>query len=102
VAKLLLDAIHARLDALEKKTFGHVRQRWSKRQLAEHEGCSTREVMRRVARGIYAQPEVENNRVYFWSDSYRRVPSTADTPAMRAARNPQLRPRKPTQTSPET
>ena len=102
MSKLVLAAIHARLDALEKRTFGHPRRRLSKRQLAELEGCSTREVMRRVARGIYSQPEIENGRIYFWSDSYRRVPSTADTPAMLAARNPQLRPRNPTPTSPET
>ena len=102
MGKLILDAIHARLDALEKRTFGHVRERWGKRKLAEKEGCSTREVMRRVKRKVYAEPEIENGRCYWWSDSYRRVPSTADTPALRAARNPQLRPRKPTPTSPET
>jgi hypothetical protein len=79
-----------------------VRERWTKRKLAEKEGCSTREVMRRVKRKVYVEPEIENGRCYWWSDSYRRVPSTADTPAMRAARNPQLRPRKPTPTSPET
>jgi hypothetical protein len=100
--KLILAAIHARLDALEKKAFGHVRERWNKRKLAEKEACSTREVMRRVERGVYTEPEVIGGRLYWWSDSYRRAPSTADTPAMRAARNPQLRRRKPTQTSPET
>ena len=94
MGKLILDAILARLDALEKKAFGHVRERWSKRKLAEKEACSTREVMRRVERGVYSQPEIENGRLYWWSDSYRAVPSAADTPAMRAARNPQLRPRK--------
>ena len=89
--KVILDAILARLDALERKTFGHVRQRWSKRQLAEHEGKSTRSIDRGVKTGIYAQPEIENGRLYWWSDSYRRGAATADTPALRRARNPQLR-----------
>jgi hypothetical protein len=89
--KQILAAVLARLAALEQKTFGHVRHRWSKQQVAEHEGVSTRTIDRGVARGIYAQPEVENGRLFWWSDSYRRVPATADTPAARAARNPRLR-----------
>jgi hypothetical protein len=102
MGKLVLAAMQAQIAALEHAIFGHVRRRWGKRQLAEHEDCSTREVMRRVARGIYCQPEIENGRCYWWSDSYRRVPATADTPAARAARNPALRPRKPAQASSET
>jgi hypothetical protein len=100
--KLIIAEMQAQIAALQRAVHGHVRERWSKRKLAEKEGVTPREVMRRVARGIYSQPEIENGRVYFWSDTYRRVPSTADTPAMRAARNPQLRPRKPTPTSPGT
>ena len=95
MGKLVLDAILARLDALEKKTFGYVRQRWSKRQLAEHEGKSPRSIDRGVERGTYARPEIENGRCYWWSDTYRRVPATADTAAARAARNPALRKPKP-------
>ena len=93
--KLILAELGARIVALEQRAFGRTRRRLSKKQLAEQEACSTREVMRRVARGIYSQPEVENGRLYWWSDSYRRVPATADTPEARAARNPRLR--KPTQ-----
>jgi len=89
MSKPELAAIQHRLAALEQKTFGHERQRWSKRQLAEHEGVSTRHVMRGVKRGIYAKPEIENKRCYWWSDSYRCKPVAADTAAARAARNPQ-------------
>jgi hypothetical protein len=89
--KLTLAAICARLEVLEKNIFGHVRQRWSKRQLAEHEGISTREVMRRVKRRVYTPPEVENRRLYWWSDSYRLEPASVDSPELRAARNPALR-----------
>jgi hypothetical protein len=91
VSKFQFAAVHARLAALEQKTFGHVRHRWSKRQVAEHEGVSTRTIDRGVARGIYSPPEIENGRLYWWSDSYRVVPGAADTPAARAARNPRLR-----------
>jgi hypothetical protein len=92
--KLALAAVLARLDALERATFGHPRHRLTKRQVAELEGVSTRTIDRGVARGIYSPPEIENKRLYWWSDTYRRVPSAADTPAARAARNPRLR-RKP-------
>ena len=88
MGKLALDAILARLDALEQKTFGHVRQRWSKRQLAEHEGVTPRSIMRGVERGKYAQPMVENGRLYWWSDSYRLKDGIADTAAMKAERDP--------------
>jgi hypothetical protein len=91
MSKLQFAAVHARLAALEQRTFGYVRHRWSKRQLAEHEGVTPRTVDRGVVRGIYAQPEIENGRLYWWSDSYRRVPGAVDTAAMRAARNPRLR-----------
>jgi hypothetical protein len=100
--KLIIAEMQAQIAALQRAVHGHVRERWSKRRLAEKEGCCTREVMRRVKRKVYAEPEIENGRCYWWSDSYRRVPSTADTPAMRAARNPQLRSRKSAPTSPET
>ena len=91
MGKLILDAILARLDALECVTFGQPRQRLSKSALAKREGISTREVDRRRASGVYAAPEIENGRLYWWSNSYRRVSATADTPAARAARNPRLR-----------
>jgi hypothetical protein len=87
----LLAAVAARLDALEKATFGHTRRRLTKRQLAELEGCSTRHIDRGVKRGIYAPPEIENKRCYWWSDSYRRTSGKADTAEARAARNPRLR-----------
>ena len=93
MSKLILTAILARLDALERATFNHVRRRLTKKQIAEIEGISTRQVDRNVALGIYASPEVENKRLYWWSDTYRRVLGTADTPAARAARNPRLRAR---------
>jgi hypothetical protein len=93
MSKPELAAVQARLDALENATFGHTRRRLTKRQVAELEGCSTRHVMRGVARGIYAKPEIENKRCYWWSDTYRRVPGTTDTKAARAARNPRLRAR---------
>jgi hypothetical protein len=93
MSKPQLAAIQHRLDALEQKAFGHARRRLTKRQVAELEGISTREVMRRVKRGGYAPPEIENNRCYWWSDSYRRTSGKADTAAARAARNPRLRAR---------
>jgi hypothetical protein len=96
VGKLIVAEIIAHLAALETAVHGAPRRRWGKRQLAEHEDISTREVMRRVARGVYAQPEIENGRLYWWSDSYRRVSGTADSPAAKAARDPRLR-KKPAQ-----
>lgn len=89
--KLAFAAVLARLDALERKTFGHPRHRLTKRQVAELEGVSTRTIDRGVARGIYSPPEIENKRLYWWSDTYRRIPGAADTPTARAARNPRLR-----------
>jgi hypothetical protein len=100
--KLIIAEMQAQIAALQRAVHGHVRERWGKRKVAEKEGCSTREVMRRVKRGVYAEPEVEGNRLYWWSDTYRRASGTADTPEMRAARNPQSRARKGTQTSPES
>jgi len=91
MTKLTHAAIAARLDALERVTFGYVRRRLTKRQLAEIEGCSTRTIDRGVARGVYAQPEVENKRLFWWSDTYKHTAAAADTPAARAARNPRLR-----------
>jgi hypothetical protein len=105
MGKLALDAIHLRLDALERRTFGHPRQRLSKRQLAEHEGCSTRQVMRKVEQKLLPPPDdVTNGRLFWWSDSLERhrKRAQADTPAARRARNPALRPRKSVQAAPET
>jgi hypothetical protein len=85
--------ILARLAALECATFGHARRRLTKKQLAEIEDCSTRSIDRGVARGVYAPPEIENKRCYWWSDTYRRAGGAVDTPALRAARNPALRTR---------
>jgi hypothetical protein len=97
MSKLALATIQARLDALEKTVLGRPRQRWSKSELAKTEGCSPRQVMRKVDKGLLPPPdEVLNGRLYWWSDSVEdhRKRGTADTPAARAARNPQLR-RKP-------
>ena len=91
MSKPLLAAIQARLDALERATFGEAHHRLTKRQLAELEGCSTRSIDRGVVRGIYAPPEIENGRCYWWSNSYRRESSKPDTKASRAARDPRLR-----------
>ena len=89
MGKLVLAALDARITALEEKLVGHGRQRLTKRALAEREGVSEREVDRRRASGIYAQPEIERKRCYWWSDTYRLVPATTDTAAARAARKPQ-------------
>ena len=93
MSKTTLVAIQLRLDALEQVTFGHTRRRLTKRQIAELEGCSTRHIDRGVVRGIYAPPEIENNRCYWWSDSYRLESTKPDTMASRASRNPRLRPK---------
>lgn len=101
MGKLVLDAILARLDALEAAAFGRPRQRLSKAELAKAEGCSTRQVMRKVEQNLLPPPDdVINNRLFWWSDTIERhrrerVRAEADSPAARAARNPQLRPRKP-------
>ena len=91
MSKPALAAIQARLDALEQLMFGHPRHRLTKRQVAELEGCSTRHIDRGVKRGIYAPPEIENNRCYWWSDSYRLKSTKPDTRASRAARDPRFR-----------
>ena len=101
MGKLILDTILARLDALEAAAFGRPRQRLSKAELAKAEGCSTREVMRRVKADRLPPPDdLIGNRLFWWSDTIERhrrerVRAEADSPAARAARNPQLRPRKP-------
>jgi hypothetical protein len=100
VGKLALDAILARLNALEAAAFGHPRRRLSKTELARQEGCTPRHVMRKVEKKLLPPPdEVINKRLYWWSDTIERhrrerVRAEADSPAARAARNPQLRPRK--------
>jgi hypothetical protein len=91
MSKPAIAAILARLDALERAFFGEPHERLTKSRLAEREGISPRSVDRGIARGTYAQPEIENGRLYWWSHNYRLTPGTADTPAMRAARNPRLR-----------
>jgi hypothetical protein len=102
MSKPLLSALDARVSVLEQKAFGHKRRRLTKRQLAELEGCSTRHIDRGVKRGVYAQPEIENKRCYWWSDSYRRKQSAADTLEARAARNPKFKSRSnPAAASPE-
>ena len=105
MGKRILDEILARLAALETAVLGRPRRRLSKTELAKQEGCSPREVMRRVKADRLPPPdEVINNRLSWWSDTIERHHKRpqADTPAARAARNPGLRPRKTTQTSPET
>jgi hypothetical protein len=95
--KLLFDAINARLDALETAAGGRPRRRLSKTQLAEVEGCSPREVMRRVARKALPPPDdIINGRLFWWSDSiedHRRkhTRAEADSPEAKAARDPRLR-----------
>jgi hypothetical protein len=88
--KLALNDIRARLAALESAVYGHSRERWSKRKVAEHDGVNPRTVMRGVGT-VYAKPEVENGRLYWWSDTYRLKPAAADTPALKDARDPRLR-----------
>jgi hypothetical protein len=103
MGKLILNAILARLDALETAAHGRPRKRLSKSDLAKEEGCSTRQVMRKVGQKLLPPPDdVINRRLYWWSDSieHHRKRGEADTPEARAARNPRLR--KPTQTSLET
>lgn len=94
MGKLALDTIHNRLDALERLVLGHIRRRETRAQRARRKGVSTRTIARRVAAGTEDQPEIENGRWYFWVDEpeqSRRAPSTVDTPALKAARNPRLR-----------
>jgi hypothetical protein len=93
MSKLVLAAILARLDALEAAAFGRPRQRLSKAELAKAEGCSTRQVMRKVEQKLLPPPDdVINNRLFWWSDTIERHRrKRADSPAARAARNPRLR-----------
>jgi hypothetical protein len=69
------------------------------------EGCSTRQIMRKVEQKLLPPPDdVINKRLFWWSDSierYRRR-AQADSPAARRARNPALRPRKPAQATSAT
>jgi hypothetical protein len=108
MGKRILDEILARLAALEAAAFGRPRRRLSKGELAKAEGCSTRQVMRKVEQKILPPPDdVTNGRLFWWLDSIEqhrreRARAEADSPAARRARNPGLRPRKPTQTSPES
>jgi hypothetical protein len=88
--------IIARIDALERATFGYARRRLTKKQLAEIENCSTRSIDRGVKRGVYAPPEIENKRCFWWSDTYRVASGAVDTPEMRTEGNPKLEPRKAT------
>jgi hypothetical protein len=92
--KLILDAILARLDALETAALGQPRRRLSKTTLAKDEGCTPRTVMRKVETGDLPPPDdVIGGRLFWWSDTIERhrKRGTADTPQARAARNPRLR-----------
>ena len=108
MSRLALDAILARLDALERRVLGHARRRVTKAEKARLEGVSTRTIARRVAVGLLEPPEIINGRWYFWveeADQPERgtteaTVSITDTAAARAARNPRLR--KPSHTSLET
>jgi hypothetical protein len=84
MGKLILNAILARLDALETTVLGRPRRRLTKRDVAELEGIDPRSVMRGVKRGTYAEPEVENKRLYWWSDTYRLKAGSADSAAAKA------------------
>jgi hypothetical protein len=100
MSKLILGAILDRLDALETAALGRPRKRMSKADLAKEEGCSTRQVMRKVEQKLLPPPDdVINGRLFWWSDSIERYRKRgkADTAAARAARNPRLR--KPTHTA---
>jgi hypothetical protein len=95
VGKIIIDAILARLDALETALHGRPRRRLTKGDLAKQEGITTRSVDRRVAEGkLPPADDVINGRLYWWSDSLERhrkaaAADTADTAAARAERNPQ-------------
>jgi len=98
MSKILLEAICARLDALESAQFGGPRRRLSKTELARQEGYTPRTVMRHVASGDLPPPDdVINGRLFWWSDSIgrHRKHGAVDTPEKRAARDPR-RLRKPT------
>jgi len=102
MGKIIIDAILARLDALETALHGRPRRRLTKGDLAKQEGITTRSVDRRVAEGkLPPADDIISGRLYWWSDSLEchRKPATADTAAARAARNP--RRHKDTPTSPE-
>ena len=91
MSKLVLDAIVARLDALETAAHGHPRRRLSKTELARQEGCTPRTIMRKVAAGTLPPPDdVINGRLFWWSDSIERhrKRGEADTTAAKAARDP--------------
>jgi hypothetical protein len=87
MSKLVLDAINARLDALETAVLGHTRRRETRAQRARRKGVSTRTIARRVANGTEDQPDLIDGRWYFWVDEPER--GTPDTAEARAARNPQ-------------
>jgi hypothetical protein len=92
MGKVALDAIDARLAALETAAFGHVRRRLSKTELARAEGITPRTVMRRVKDGtLPPSDDIINGRHFWWSDSierHRQKRAQADTPAKRVVRNP--------------
>src|SRR5262249_53020380 len=109
MGKLIIDAILARLDALEAAVLGRPRARLTKGDLAQQEGVTPRSIDRRVAEGkLPPADDVINGRLYWWSDSIehhrkrgKAATAAADTAAARAARNPR-RLRKPAHSSPET
>src|SRR6516164_9221183 len=84
MGKIIIDAILARLDALETALHGRPRRRLTKGDLAKQEGITTRSVDRRVAEGkLPPADDIISGRLYWWSDSLERhrKPATADTAA---------------------
>jgi hypothetical protein len=93
MSKLALDAILARLDALERRVLGHARRRVTKAEKARLEGVSTRTIARRVDAGLLEQPEIINGRWYFWVDEAGQPErGITDTDAMKTTRNRLRRP----------
>jgi len=107
MGKLVLEAILARLDALEIAVLGCSRRRLMKTDLAKEEGTSTRTVDRRwrVEGKLPPPDDIINGRLYWWSDSIerhrKRGKADTDTAEARAKRNPRLKAPKP-RPSPET
>jgi hypothetical protein len=79
MGKLVVDAILARLDALEHHVLGHTRRRETRAERARRKGVSTRTIARRVADGTEEKPEIVNGRWYFWADEPDQP--QPDTPA---------------------
>jgi hypothetical protein len=92
MSKLVLDAILARLDALERHVLGRVRRRVTKAEKARREGVSTRTIARWVDADRLEKPEIINGRWYFWiTEGEQPQPDITDSAEARAGRNPRLR-----------